>query len=166
MISLELQAIYVMWMRQLKRFVRVRSRLIANLVQPFFFLAFLGLGLRPISLPGLVEGVSYLDFLAPGMVAMSIVFASMFAGVSIIWDRQFGFLKEILVAPVSRLSIVVGRTLGGATVSIIQGLIILAISALLGVRLSPAGLIPGIFFMILAAFFSVGLGIALASRME
>ena len=166
MISLELQAIYVMWMRQLKRFVRVRSRLIANLVQPFFFLAFLGLGLRPISLPGLVEGVSYLDFLAPGMVAMSIVFASMFAGVSIIWDRQFGFLKEILVAPVSRLSIVVGRTIGGATVSIIQGLIILAISALLGVRLSPAGLIPGIIFMILAAFFSVGLGIALASRME
>ena len=164
--SLELQAIYVMWMRQLKRFMRARSRLIANIIQPFFFLAFLGLGLRPIKLPGLTTGMSYLDFLAPGMIAMSIIFASMFAGVSIIWDRQFGFLKEILVAPVSRLSIVIGRTFGGATVSIIQGFIILAISILFGVKINLMGLIPGLFLMLLIAFFAVGFGIALASRME
>ena len=166
MYSLELQAIYVMWMRQLKRFMRARSRLIANIIQPFFFLAFLGLGLRPIKFPGLTAGMSFLDFLAPGMVALSIIFASMFAGVSIIWDRQFGFLKEILVAPVSRFSIVVGRTLGGATISIIQGLIILAVSILLGAEVNLVGLIPGLFMMLLTAFFAVGLGIALASRME
>ena len=165
-LSLELQAIYAMWIRQLKRFLRARSRLIANIIQPFFFLAFLGLGLKPTPLPGLGKGLSYLDFLAPGMVALSIVFASMFAGVSIIWDRQFGLLKEILVAPVSRLSIVAGRTLGGATISIIQGLAILAISVLLGARISPTGLIPALLFMALAALFSVSLGIALASRIE
>ena len=164
--SLELQAIYVMWMRQLKRFMRARSRLIANIIQPFFFLAFLGLGLRPIKFPGLTAGMSFLDFLAPGMVALSIIFASMFAGVSIIWDRQFGFLKEILVAPVSRFSIVVGRILGGATISIIQGLIILAVSILLGAEVNLVGLIPGLFMMLLTAFFAVGLGITLASRME
>ena len=164
--SLELQAIYVMWMRQIKRFVRARGRLVANIIQPFFFLAFLGLGLRPIRLPGLRIGMSFLDFLAPGMVALSIIFASMFAGVSIIWDRQFGFLKEILVAPVSRFSIVVGRTLGGATISIIQGLTILAISILFGAEINLIGVIPGLFMMLLTAFFAVGLGIALASRME
>jgi len=164
--SLGLQAIYVMWMRQVKRFMRAKSRLIANIIQPFFFLAFLGLGLRPIKFPGLTAGMSFLDFLAPGMVALSIIFASMFAGVSIIWDRQFGFLKEILVAPVSRFSIVVGRILGGATISIIQGLIILAVSILLGAEVNLVGLIPGLFMMLLTAFFAVGLGIALASRME
>ena len=164
--SLELQAIYVMWMRQLKRFMRARSRLIANIIQPFFFLAFLGLGLRPIKFPGLTAGMSFLDFLTPGMVALSIIFASMFAGVSIIWDRQFGFLKEILVAPVSRFSIVVGRILGGATISIIQGLIILAVSILLGAEVNLVGLIPGLFMMLLTAFFAVGLGITLASRMK
>ena len=120
------QAIYVMWLRQLKLFIRARSRLIANIIQPFFFLAFLGLGLRSISLPGLSSRFGYLDFLAPGMIAMSVIFSSMFAGISVIWDRQFGFLKEIMVAPVSRVSIVLGRALGGMTTAFFQGALFLA----------------------------------------
>jgi len=164
--SPNLQAIYVMWLRQLKLFVRARSRLIANIVQPFFFLAFLGLGLKSINLPGLSSRFGYLDFLAPGMIAMSVIFSSMFAGISVIWDRQFGFLKEVLVAPVSRLSIVIGRTLGGSTVALIQGLIILMVSALLGVEISALGLIPALVFTLLIAFFSVGLGLSIAARIQ
>ncbi len=160
------QAIYVMWLRQLKLFIRARSRLVANIIQPFFFLAFLGLGLRSISLPGISGGFGYLNFLAPGMIAMSVIFSSMFAGISVIWDRQFGFLKEVLVAPVSRVSIVVGRTLGGSTVALIQGLIILVASVVLGVRISAASLVPAIIFMILIAFFAVGLGLAIAVRLQ
>ena len=160
------QAIYVMWLRQLKLFTRARSRLIANIIQPFFFLAFLGLGLRSITLPGLSSGFEYLDFLAPGMIAMSVVFSSMFAGISVIWDRQFGFLKEVLVAPVSRISIVVGRTLGGSTVALIQGLIILVVSAILGVKISLIGLAPALIFMLLIAFFAVGLGLSMAARLQ
>ena len=164
--SLNLQAVYVMWMRQLKRFIRARSRLIANIIQPFFFLAFLGLGLNTMRLPGLANDLNYIDFLAPGMIAMSVIFSSMFAGVSVIWDRQFGFLKEVLVAPVSRLSIVVGRILGGSTVALIQGFTILAASIALGVKISFLGLFPAVFFMILTAFFAVGLGLAIASKLE
>jgi len=160
------QAIYVMWLRQLKLFIRARSRLIANIIQPFFFLAFLGLGLRSITLPGLSSGFEYLDFLAPGMIAMSVVFSSMFAGISVIWDRQFGFLKEVLVAPVSRISIVVGRTLGGSTVALIQGLIILVVSVILGVKISLIGLAPALIFMLMIAFFAVGLGLSIAARLQ
>ena len=160
------QAIYVMWLRQLKLFIRARSRLIANIIQPFFFLAFLGLGLRSITLPGLSSRFGYLDFLAPGMIAMSVIFSSMFAGISVIWDRQFGFLKEVLVAPVSRISIVVGRTLGGSTVALIQGLIILVASAILGVKISLIGLAPALVFMLLIAFFAVGLGLSMAARLQ
>ncbi len=164
--SPNLQAIYVMWLRQIKLFIRARSRLIANIIQPFFFLAFLGLGLRSITLPGLSSGFGYLDFLAPGMIAMSVIFSSMFAGISVIWDKQFGFLNEVLVAPVSRISIVVGRTLGGSTVALIQGLIILAVSAILGVKISLIGLAPALIFMLLIAFFAVGLGLGIAARLQ
>ena len=160
------QAIYVMWLRQLKLFIRARSRLIANIIQPFFFLAFLGLGLRSITLPGLSSRFGYLDFLAPGMIAMSVIFSSMFAGISVIWDRQFGFLKEVLVAPVSRISIVVGRTLGGSTVALIQGLIILVVSVILGVKISFIGLAPALIFMLLIAFFAVGLGLSMAAKLQ
>ena len=163
---LNLQAIYVMWLRQLKLFIRARSRLVANIIQPFFFLAFLGLGLRRITFPGMSPQVGYLDFLAPGMIAMSVIFSSMFAGVSVIWDRQFGFLKEVLVAPVSRISIVVGRTLGGSTVALIQGLIVFVASVVLGVKVMIIGIIPAVAFTLLIAFFAVGLGLALAAKLQ
>jgi len=163
MTSANLQAIYVLWLRQIKKFFRAKSRLVANFVQPFFFLMFLGFGFSFISFEG---NFSYIDFLAPGIITMSVVFSSMFAGVSVIWDRQFGFLKEVLVAPVSRLSIVIGQILGGSTLAIMQGLIILVISMVLGAKINIFGIIPALFFMVLIAFFSVSFGLIIASRIE
>jgi ABC-2 type transport system permease protein len=133
MLSLNYQAIYVIWLRQLKRFVRDKGRLISNIIQPFMFLAVLGFGLGSAKFLGMPSGISYIDILAPGIIAWSILFPSIFIGLSILWDRQFGFLQEVLVAPVSRLSIVIGTTLGGATIALIQGFTVLLISILLGV---------------------------------
>jgi len=162
----DMQAIYVMWLRQVKRFIRAKSRLVGNLFQPLLFLAAFGFGFRGARFTGIPTTVSYLEFLAPGMVVMSVIFSSMFAGISVLWDRQFGFLKEVLVAPVRRISIVIGKTLGGSTIALIQGFIILAASVAMGVRVSALGVVACIFLMILVAFSSVGFGLAFASRME
>jgi ABC-2 type transport system permease protein len=160
-----LQAVYVMWLRQMKRFVRSKSRLVVSVAQPLLFLFILGSGFRTISIGGL-EG-DYLYFFAPGIISMSIVFSSMFTGVSILWDKQFGFLQEVLVAPVSRLSITIGRTLGGATTALMQGFFILFIAIGLGMPISSAfGVILAIIFMILMSFTAVGFGLILASRMN
>lgn len=161
----ELQAIYVMWLRQMKRFLRSKSRLVSTIVQPLFFLFILGSGFRTVITLG--EGGDYLHFLAPGIVAMSILFSSMFTGVSVLWDKQFGFLQEVLVAPISRFSIIIGRTLGGATTALIQGFIILIIAIGLGVPISSFfGLLLTIAFMILIAFTAVGFGLIIASKMQ
>jgi len=166
LIGRELQAIYIMWLRQMKRFVRYRSRIIATFIQPLFFLFILGSGLRNVTIPGM-ESSNYIEFFAPGVIAMSIMFSSMFTGVSVLWDKQFGFLQEVLVAPISRLSIIVGRTIGGATTALIQGLIILAIVIGIGVPVSGIfGLLLTIVFMIIIAFTAVGFGLILASKMR
>jgi len=164
----ELQAIYIMWIRQLKRFVRAKSRIISTIIQPLFFLVFLGLVLNNmINLPASSGNLQFLDFFAPGIIAMGIMFSSMMAGVSVLWDRQFGFLQEVLVAPVSRLSIVVGRTAGGSTTAMIQGFIMLIIAIAVGFKISSlGGLLLGIVFMILMAFIAVGFGLALSSIMK
>lgn len=160
----EFQAIYVMWLRQMKRFIRSKSRLVSSIVQPLFFLFILGSGFRV----AVFEGVGdYLSFLAPGIIAMAILFSSMFTGISVLWDKQFGFLQEVLVAPISRISIIIGRTLGGATVALIQGFIILGITLILGVQISGfVGLILTLLFMILIAFTAVGFGLIIASKLE
>ena len=162
----ELQAIYVMWLRQMKRFFRSKGRLISSVVQPLFFLVILGFGFRAINIPGFGD-IDYIDFLTPGIIAMAIIFSSIFTGISVLWDKQFGFLQEVLVAPVRRFSIILGRTLGGATTAIIQGFIILLIGLVLGIHISN---ITGIFltflFMIGIAFSWVGLGLVIASKME
>jgi len=163
---LNLQAVYVLWLREIKRLIRARSRLVANLMQPLLFLVILGFGLSAARFPGFREGIRYLDFLAPGMIVVAVAFSSMFSGVLIIWDRQFGFLKEVLVAPVSRLSIVVGKTLGGSTVAMFQGLAILTVSALMGVKINALGLTLGLLFMLLTSFFAVGIGLIIASRLS
>jgi ABC-2 type transport system permease protein len=167
MMGLNYQAIYVIWLRQLKRFIRDRGRLISNFIQPFFFLSVLGFGLGSAVFSGLPSGVTYIDVLAPGIIAMSIMFPSVFIGLSILWDRQFGFLQEVLVAPVSRLSIVIGTTLGGATIAIIQGLIVLLISLILGVSVSVSPLLPLAFvIMLLTSFVAIGIGLIIASKMQ
>jgi ABC-2 type transport system permease protein len=165
MIKAELQAIYVMWLRQMKRFVRSKSRIIASIVQPLFFLVILGGGFSTAQLPG-VE-TNYIYYIAPGIIAMAILFSSMFTGVSVLWDKQFGFMQEVLVAPISRFSIVIGRTLGGATTALIQGFIILFIAIAMGTPITGAlGLVLTLVFMILIAFTAVGFGLILASRMN
>jgi len=161
----ELQAIYVMWLRQMKRFGRAKSRIVASIIQPLFFLFILGSGFNIASFAGL-EG-EYIHFLAPGIIAMAITLSSMFTGVSVLWDKQFGFLQEVLVAPISRLSIIIGRTLGGATTALFQGLIILVISLALGVTISSiGGLIITLITMVLLSFTAVGFGLIFASKMN
>lgn len=166
MIRMELQAIYIMWLRQMKRFVRFKSRILTTIIQPLFFLFILGAGFRNIAIPGM-ESTNYAHFFAPGVIAMTIMFSSMFTGISVLWDKQFGFLQEVLVAPISRFSIIIGRTLGGATTALIQGFIILAIIIAIGVPISGIfGLLLTIVFMIIIAFTSVGFGLILSSKMR
>jgi len=165
MISQELQAIYVMWLRQMKRFVRAKSRIIASIVQPLFFLIILGSGFRLATFEG-VTG-DYFHFLAPGIITMAIMFSSMFTGVSVLWDKQFGFLQEVLVAPIKRMSIILGRTLGGATTALLQGFFILAISLFLGVKVPNIfGFILLLIMMVLISFTAVGFGLIIASKMN
>jgi ABC-2 type transport system permease protein len=168
MIARELNAVYTLWLREMKRFVRARSRIIGNIAMPFFFLAFLGVGINSMFvLQEAFSGMSYLDFLLPGIIAMTLLFSSMFTGVSVLWDREFGFLKEILVAPVSRVSIVLGKVLAGMTTGIINAFIILGIGILLGVRIaSPLGVLASVVFILLISMSFVSLGIAFASRMR
>ena len=162
----EFQAIYIMWLRAMKRFIRSKSRIVAMIVQPLFFLVILGSGLRSAVMPG-VYGDDYLAYLAPGIIAMAILFSSMFTGISVLWDRQFGFLQEVLVAPISRFSITIGRTFGGASLALIQGFIILIIAFGLGIPITGVmGLLATIAFMILLAFTAVGFGLAIASKIE
>ncbi|MFA5188644.1 MAG: ABC transporter permease [Patescibacteria group bacterium] len=125
-----MKKIYFLWLRQIKRYLRSRSRIIGSLGQPLLFLLALGYGFGSVFQKA-GEG-NYLNFLAPGIIGMSIIFTAIFTGIEIIWDRQFGFLKEMMVAPMSRISIMIGRTLGGATVATAQGLIVLLISLLFG----------------------------------
>ena len=143
-------AIYVMWLRQLKRYGRSPARILASLGQPLLFFVALGFGLgRVFQAAG---AGNYLNFLAPGIMAMSIIFSSVFSGMDLIWDRQFGFLKETLVAPVSRVAIMFGRVLGGSTTSTLQGLLVLLLSIALGFR-------PEHWWGVIAA---VGAGLCLA----
>jgi len=164
--SNELQAVYVMWLRQMKRFIRFKSRLIVMIVQPLLFLIILGTGFNRFQFQG-IEGIPFIHFFAPGIITMAIIFSSMFTGVSVLWDKQFGFLQEVLVAPISRFSIILGRTFGGATIALLQGFFILAISIILGIPISGLiGIILTIFFMISIAITAVGFGLIIASRMN
>jgi len=161
--STELQGIYALWKRELVRFWRSKSRVIGSLGMPFFFLAILGTGLNGI-VP--VGGTNYLQFMAPGIVGMVLMFGSMFSGITVLMDRQFGFLRETLVAPVSRLSIVAGKCLGGATTAVVQAVIMLGVAMLLGAGLHLANLLVLLGFMFLISLMFVAFGVAIASVME
>lgn len=157
--------IYFLWLRQIKKYLRSPSRIIGSLGQPVLFLLALGYGFGAIFQQA-GQG-NYLNFLAPGIIAMSILFTSIFSGMEIIWDRQFGFLKEMLVAPMSRFHIMVGRSLGGATVATIQGAIVLIISILFGFRFEQwLNIFPAILVMFLIALLFTALGTLVASLLE
>jgi ABC-2 type transport system permease protein len=160
-----MSTIYILWLRQLKRYFRSKARIIGSLGQPLLFLVALGFGMGPVYQKA--KGENYINFLAPGVMAMGIIFTATFSGIEIIWDRQFGFLKETLVAPTSRLNIMLGRTLGGATVAALQGIIVLCLSLLAGFRphLGPALPLALLFIFLIALLFTA-LGTAIASVMK
>jgi ABC-2 type transport system permease protein len=157
-----MSAIYILWLRQVKRYFRSKPRIIASLGQPLLFLLALGFGFGPI-FQRAGQG-NYIQFLAPGVIGMSILFTAIFSGIELIWDRQFGFLKETLVAPVPRTLIMAGRTLGGATVALFQGAIVMVICLLAGFRVTSVAALPAaFFFMVLVAVMFTALGTAIAS---
>jgi ABC-2 type transport system permease protein len=154
-----------MWLRELKRYFRSKSRMIGSLGQPLLFLLALGYGLGSV-FQAAGQG-NYFQFLVPGIVGMSIIFTAIFSGIQLIWDRQFGFLKETLVAPVSRLNIMIGRTLGGATVATLQGIVVFILAMLFGFRPDNWWLVPvAIVFMLLVALLFTALGTGIASLLE
>jgi ABC-2 type transport system permease protein len=159
--------VYALWLRNIKRYVRSKSRIIGSLGMPLFFLLILGFGLDSVvRIPG-AGGSGYIEFIIPGIVAMSVLFTSVFSGIQVIWDKQFGFLKETLVAPVSRLEIMLGQTLGGATTALIQGAIILVVSLFIGLQFPGApGFAIAALFMLLIGICFAAFGIAIASKME
>ncbi len=159
-----MQTIYILWLRQLKRYIRSKSRIVGSLGQPILFLVALGFGFGPIYQRA--GGGNYLDFLAPGVIAQGILFTAIFSGIELIWDRQFGFLKETLVAPVSRIEIMIGRTLGGATIATVQGIIVFVLTLILGFRPHSALWLLAIFIMFLIALLFTALGTAIASTLE
>lgn len=160
-----MNTIFILWYRQILRYLRSKSRIVGSLGQPLLFLIALGYGLGPVFAKA-GQG-SYIQFLAPGIICMSILFTAIFSGIEVIWDRQFGFLKETLVAPVSRLNIMIGRTLGGATVAFFQGLIVFGISIIAGFKpVTNGGIFIAILGMILVAILFTALGTAIASLLN
>ncbi len=160
-----MKVIYILWLRQLKRYFRSKARIIGSLGQPLLFFLALGFGFGPIYTKA--GGGDYIQFLAPGIITMSVLFTATFSGIEVLWDRRFGFLKETLVAPVSRLRIMLGRTFGSATVAVLQGLIVFGLSVIIGFRPTTMALMPlALFYMILIAITFTALGTAIASLIE
>lgn len=162
-------AIYTIWLREIKRFLRAKPRIIGNLMMPFIWFAIMGVGLNSsFTIPD--AGFSYLNFMTPGIIGMSLLFTSIFSAVSVIWEKQFGFLKEILVSPISRTSIVLGKIIGSATISLISALTFLVIAvAFDGVPLSGLdafSLLQAVSFMILISFSFVSIGLIIASKLN
>ncbi|MEP7314229.1 MAG: ABC transporter permease [Pseudomonadota bacterium] len=160
-----MSAIYILWWRGLIHFFRSRAQIVASLGQPLLYLLVLGFGLGPVFQKA-GQG-NYLQFLAPGVISMTVLFSSIFSGLSLIWDRQFGFLKETLVAPVPRIQIMIGRALGGATAAILQGLLVLIVCLIAGFRPTSLAHLPlALLFMVLIAIVFSALGTAIGSRLE
>ncbi len=163
-----IDTVYIMAYRQLKRYVRSKSRLVGSIVNPLVWLVFFGLGWsRALNVPGaraLFGGLDYLDYLLPGVVAMSIFTASFISGITIIFDKQFGFMKEILVAPVPRPAALLGRALGDSLTALLQGLLILGAGLPLASHVNPLGVFPVALYGFLLALGFTSAGIALASK--
>jgi len=160
------RAVGIIWRRELIRFRTDRLRAITSLVQPFLFLFVLGTGLGSLAGHSLPSGISFKTFIYPGVLAMSVLFTAIFSAASIVWDREFGFLREILVAPVSRGAIVVGKCLGGATIATFQGLVFLALAGFAGVPYNPVLMLTLIGELLLLAFTLTAFGVMMAARIK
>jgi ABC-2 type transport system permease protein len=165
-----LRAIYIIWYRDVLRFWRDRSRLVAAFAQPILYLAIFGTGLSSAlsggGAFGGARGFDYTQFIYPGIIGMTVLFGSIFSAMSIVWDREFGFLKEVLVAPIDRSAVAIGKSLGGATQAMVQGLILLILAPLVGVKLTVTTVIILIPLTFVLAFALSALGVAIASRMR
>ncbi|MCX2726312.1 ABC transporter permease [Thermomicrobium sp. 4228-Ro] len=160
--------VLTLWQRDLLRFWRDRTRIAGGLAQPLLFLAIFGAGLSPWMgrLGGATAGPDYVQFIYPGIIGMSVLFSSIFSAVSVVWDREFGFLKELLVAPIPRWSIVVGKALGGSSTSMLQGLLLLVLAPVIGVGLSLRAILVLIPLLFLLAFALSSIGLVIAARMR
>ncbi len=160
-----MNVIYVLWLREVKRYMRSRAQIIGSLAQPLLYLLVLGFGFGAVFQQA-GQG-SYLQFVAPGVIAMGVLFTSIFSGIGLLWARQFGFLKETLVAPVPRLQIMAGRTLGGATIAMIQGTLVLVVCMLVGFRPESWSAVPvALLFMALIAVVFAALGTVIGSTLK
>ena len=160
-----MSTIYILWLREMKRYSRSRAQILASLGQPLLYLLALGFGLGPVFAQS--GHGSYLQFLAPGVIGMTLLFSGAFSGIGLLWDRQLGFLKETLVAPVPRIQIMLGRTLGSATVAVIQGLLVLIVCVIAGFR--PVNLLAApsaVMTMMLIAILFCALGTVIGSLMQ
>jgi ABC-2 type transport system permease protein len=169
-----LRAVYVIWYRDLIRFWRDRARLIASLAQPLLYLLIFGTGLSSalsgasgaFGGAGPTGGLTYVQFIFPGIIGMAVLFSAIFGAMSIVWDREFGFLKEVLVAPIDRSAVAIGKALGGATQAMIQGLVLLVLAPLIGIDLSVTLILALVPLTFVLAFALSALGVAIASRMK
>jgi ABC-2 type transport system permease protein len=165
-----LRGIYIVWYRDLLRFWRDRVRAVVGLAQPLLFLVVFGAGLGSslggaFSSNGASAGLSYAQFVYPGVIGMAILFSAIFGAMSIVWDREFGFLKEILVAPIDRSAVAIGKALGGATQAMLQGIVLLVLAPIIGVRLDIGSVLLLLPLLFVLAFALSAMGVALASRM-
>jgi ABC-2 type transport system permease protein len=161
----ELRGIYTLWLREVKRYLRDRVRIVSSFFQPLLWLLIFGSGMR-FSAASLPSGVDYQQYIFPGIVGQTLLFTSMFMGISVIWDREFGFLKEIMVAPISRMSVFLGKMLGDCTDAVIQGVIVLVLGLLLGIRFNVPVLLEILPIMLLITFGLVSVGLIIASFIE
>ena len=166
-----LKDIYTLWLREMKRFIRSRARVLGSGGQPLLWLVIVGVGLGSfIAASGLGSSFNYIEFMAPGIIGMTILFSALYAGIGLIWEKQFGFLKEVLVAPVKSASIVIGKISGSSTIALLSGIFILIIVTIFGVIpvsvISAQGILSSIVFMILAAVCFVSIGVIIATSIN
>ncbi|MDA8274149.1 MAG: ABC transporter permease [Actinomycetota bacterium] len=161
----ELRAVKIVWEREVVRFFSDRLRIVTSLVQPLLFLFVLGTGLSQLT-SGFSGGLSLRTFLYPGILAMAVLFTALFAAASIVWDREFGFLREMLVAPVHRSSVVIGKCLGGATVAGFQGIVVIALAGLVGVPYAPLLMLEVFGIQLLLAFTITAFGVMMSARIK
>jgi ABC-2 type transport system permease protein len=162
-----IEVVYALWRRDMVKFLRDRRSLVTSLTRPFLWLLAFGFGLRgSVRLPGSGPAGDFVSFLVPGLAVMTVLFGSMFAAISIVWEREFGFLKELLVAPVPRSAIVAAKLLAGSSTAIIEAMLMLALSPLIGARFSAAGALASLPLLALFGMAVNALGIAVAARMK
>ncbi len=157
------EAVWMIWQRDLVRFRRQPTRLYGSIVRSIVWLFALGLGLRQSFVP--VSGMNYTQFIFPGVISMALIFASLQSAISVIWDREFGFLKEVMVAPIPRSSLLLGKALGGASTSTLQGIVVMAFAPLAGVHLTIISVVTAVALMFLTSIAMTSMGLAIAVRM-